>query len=291
MTTPSPRSRDDDLRLLNEYLDGLLGAEERAVVETRCAAEPVLAAQVRTQREIDAALARYAQPPDGRAVLARAQARFAEGDGIATSIAGEIGQAATPPGSAARSAGSWRISRWKRLAIAAVLLLGVLGSWQIYRFLMGGPTGRYDPGPPRSLADAYQHTLDAGFEAKWVCRDDREFALVFLDHLGDMLSMNPPLPAGIEALGLKYLNVVSPRTVSMLARVNSAPVMVFIDRVERDQGTDREMPPGLHVFRRELGSLVLYEVTPLDEPALVTHLRRPEALPEPGEAEPVPPGR
>lgn len=291
MTTPSPHSRDDDIRLLHAYFDGSLSAEERAAVDARCAIEPDLAAQVRVQREIDASLRRYSQPPDASRLLVEAQRRFAEQDGATTSTAGHARSHAPVAGSMAPLGGPWRISRWKPWAIAAVLLLGLLGSWQIYRFLTAGPTGRYDPGPPRSLADAYQHTLEEGFEAKWVCRDDREFALVFLDHLGDMLSMNPPLPTGIEALGLKYLNVVSPRTISMLARVNGTPIMVFIDRIERDRDTDREAPPGLNFFRRELGSLVLYEVTPLDEPALVTHLRRPETLPEPEEPPPDPPGR
>lgn len=144
------------------------------------------------------------------------------------------------------------------------------------------PDGTYPVGPHRTMAEAYRHTVEEGFTSKWVCRDDREFALVFLDQFGDMLSMNFPLPTGVEALGLKYFDAISPRTISMLARVEGEPVMVFVDRLERDHDTVRDVPPGLTLHRRELGALVLYEITPHEEPTVIFHLQRPETLPEGG---------
>ena len=59
----------------------------------------------------------------------------------------------------------------------------------------------------------------------------------------------------------------------MLARVDGVPVMVFVDRTSAD--TDPKLDQGrvgLHLFRKELGSLVLYEVTPLGEPRVMDYL-------------------
>lgn len=274
MTTPPPNHGDERLVLLDRYLDDLLSSAEQAAFEARLAAERDLADAVACQRRVDESLERYARPPDAAAVL---QAAMLAAAAQAQAGTDSPGRAIRPPVG---------VPGWRRLAIAAVLVLGLIGSWQIYRLNWGGPQGRYDVGPHRTMAQAYRHTIEEGFTAKWVCRDDREFALVFLDQFGDMLSMNFPLPAGVEALGLKYFDVISPRTISMLARVEGVPVMVFVDRLERDHDTVREVPPGLSLHRRQLGSLVLYEITPRDEPALIFHLQRPETLPECDTSEP-----
>ena len=52
-----------------------------------------------------------------------------------------------------------------------------------------------------------------------------------------------------------------------MARVHGQPVIVFVDRIraEREQ---QQLPPNseLHLYRREVGKLVLYELSPLDRP-------------------------
>jgi len=285
MTAPLPTPRDEPAGLLDEFLDRRLTAEQHAAMEQRCDCEPDLAAAVKCQVEIDESLVRYARTPDATSILAAAQARRGEIAGMTGDS--HLGRAVSARGAAAGDTpvGLSGLSAWRRLAVAAVLLLGLVGSWQIYHLITGGPKGRYDPGPHRTLAQAYQHTIDAGFTANWECKDDRDFALVFYDQFGDLLSMNPPVPGGVQALGLKYVDVISPKTIGMLARVQGVPVMIFVDRLERDHDTDRAVPPGLSLFRRELGSLVLYELTPQREPGLLNHLKRPETLPEPVEGE------
>lgn len=274
MTTPPSSHGPEQVALLDAYLDDLLAPRERAEFENRLAAESDLAEAVAFQRRLDESLARYAAPPDAKAVLAAAMKRAAQNGAARPDEDGAAAPAAPEPPAA--------IPMWRRLAIAAVLLLGLIGSWQIYGLLTGGPDGTYPVGPHRTMAEAYRHTVEEGFTSKWVCRDDREFALVFLDQFGDMLSMNFPLPTGVEALGLKYFDAISPRTISMLARVEGEPVMVFVDRLERDHDTVRDVPPGLTLHRRELGALVLYEITPHEEPTVIFHLQRPETLPEGG---------
>ncbi len=59
----------------------------------------------------------------------------------------------------------------------------------------------------------------------------------------------------------------------MLARVDESPVMVFIDRASADN--HRAQPPaetGPHMFRQELGSLVLYELTLLRRAGVMDYL-------------------
>ena len=68
--------------------------------------------------------------------------------------------------------------------------------------------------------------------------------------------------------GLSYLAGLSRESTSMLAHVDGRPVIVFVDRVERDwrPPVGHDARTGLNVFRTERAGLALYEVTPLAEP-------------------------
>ena len=73
--------------------------------------------------------------------------------------------------------------------------------------------------------------------------------------------------------GLTYRGGLSRYTTTMLARVNGLPVMVFVDRVTADtHPTLRSSESKLHLFRKELGPLVVYELTPLDQPKVSDYL-------------------
>ncbi len=274
-TTSSGHDRGD---ALDRYLDGLMSVEERSAFEARLAEDAALADEIERQRRIDESLNRYSQPPAPDRVLAAIRKH------IETAGDDEARAVQSPPQMKLRLPAAWR-----RFAVAAALLLGIVGLWQIATIMTGSPEGAYDSGPHRSLMQAYRHTVDSGFKEEWVCSDDAVFAMVFKDAFGQMLSMNLPLPAGVDAKGLNFFNIYSKQTIGVLALVEGEPVMVFVDRLENE---DNEPPPqpdaGLHVFRRELGSLVLFEVTPLDEPALVEHLTAPDRLPEPGQPLPDP---
>ena len=278
MTTPPPQQAHDQDDSVDRFLDHLMPPAERVGFERRLAAEPGLMAEAQRQREVDAALRGYAQAPSPSVVL--------------EAIRRHIEASHRTPGAEAQAAPTPRlrsIPAWRRLAVAAVLVLGVVGAWQIYHAFTAA-RGTYDPGPHRTLLQAYQATVDNGFHSNWTCRDDAEFALTFFDQFGQMLSMNPPLPAQTLALGLEYFDILSHKTIGMLARVNEQPVMIFIDRLENDdQSAVQSVEAGKHIFRRELGDLVLYEVTPLDHPGLVNHLRQPTEIPR-GEG-PHAPGR
>ena len=63
-------------------------------------------------------------------------------------------------------------------------------------------------------------------------------------------------------------NGVSEKTLGFLARVQDKPVIVFADRAERDSAQQLS-DPQLHLFKRQVGPIVLYEVSPLDKPKLL----------------------
>jgi hypothetical protein len=84
-------------------------------------------------------------------------------------------------------------------------------------------------------------------------------------------------------------------TTTMLARVDDQPVMVFVDRKENQE--EDVIPPapnsGLHLFRKDLGDLVLYEVTPFDQARVIDFLYPADVPPakaaEPGKQRPLEP--
>ncbi len=129
----------------------------------------------------------------------------------------------------------------------------------------------------RSLAAIYQDEITSGFEPAWVCKDDQEFSDTFFDLYRQRLLLKP-LPEGVAALGLAYGNSISQRTTYLLAEAENEPIVVFIDRAERDAGQSIESDTGLHLFERRIGDLILYELSPFTEPRLLESFYDPAAI-------------
>ena len=153
------------------------------------------------------------------------------------------------------------------LATAATIAWGVL-AWNFFASDTAAP--RYSPNLP--LDSIYEKTVADGFRPKWVCEDEHEFAATFFTRQGQGLLL-ADMPAGSKMEGLTYCGGLSRYTTTMLARVDGFPVMVFVDRAFAD--THPSLASGensLHLFRKELGPLVLYELTPLDQPRVSDYL-------------------
>src|SRR5262249_13346397 len=132
-----------------------------------------------------------------------------------------------------------------------------------------GTVPHFEPVP---LAQIYKQTVKAGFEPYYECRDDERFAETFESRQGIPLQLSN-MPIGSMMKGLCYPGGLSRETTAMLCDVDGAPVMVFVDRDEKDRkGAMKNSDPELHVFREERDGLVFYEVTPLDEPTMIEHL-------------------
>lgn len=246
-------------QLLDAYLAGELAGDELCQFEAMLDAEPALRKETELQRTIDAALHDRSSAPGDYASKARAMALAAAGKPRAKPAMRTTGQV------------------WvRRAAIAAMLVLGMFGAWQTWQFVKPQPAPYPDTGPRRAPEVAYREIIDAGFEPAWVCKNDQEFIDNIHQALGHDFLIDQGDP-GIRVVGLAYANTISPWTVMILSYVNDQPVVVFADR----QMSDREMPkptsPGLSWFKRELDGVVLYELTPFDEPKILPRVYEPAA--------------
>jgi hypothetical protein len=253
--------------LLDLYTDGLLSGPERLAFERRLELEPELRDALELQRRMDTSLRR-------------------------TFVAPPAPQAPAPPAAAM----PWlqRMRRSRLMAAAAVLLIA-LGAWRVFEFFRAQrhPELVQERYPDQRLVQlpmdkVYRVELDRGFKPQWICKDEREFVTTFWHKLGIGATLDP-LPAGRQSLGLSFTPSVSPDTVGMLGRVDGAPVMLFVDRLDRDCAQTLS-DGGLKLFRREVGALVIYEVTPLDRPSLMEHIR-PRDVPEQWKTAPAPAGQ
>ncbi len=240
--------------LLEGYLDRSLTEAECGAFEGELERRADLRAAIRQQQTIDESLNRLARPP----------------------AADRLRSIVEPTVSNSSRRVSWGGRRvgWRKVALAAALAGAVYGGWSIWQFAASGPAGPpYITQPWRSLETVYRETTSGGFEPNWVCKDDREFAESFRAVYGQALLLHD-LPEGTAALGLSYCHNMTPRTTCVLATAADRALMVFVDRIERDFS---QPPPGhLNLFRREIGRLVLYEVSPLDAPVMLDAFYDPE---------------
>ncbi|MHC4990587.1 MAG: anti-sigma factor family protein [Planctomycetota bacterium] len=255
-----PEGFDHSDDQLDRYLDGLLTEPERAEFEARLREDESLRTAAEVQRRIDRTLRRCFQPPASGACNETTPARVTVNGHAA------IGE----PPTITSTRRPWFARRW---ALAAALLLGVLGVWQIFTVLMPGKVGPLY-GDPVTFDGYYQGTVATGFEPDWVCETDEEFQQTFEKHYDQSLLL-AELPPGSAAIGLSYCHSMSPATTCLLARVGGEPVIVFVDRLERDPGSAEWAGPGMNLFRRQLAKVVLYELTPLDRPTLLEHFYAP----------------
>lgn len=259
----SDQSQPDNGNQVDAYMDGVLSPDEKRVFEARLERESQLRAEVELSRQVDASLRRTFSSPAVderwlRGLLAQQQA--------------ELVPAAEPQLSAmaSESATTGGSRRWL-VAAAAVLICAVAWSWVILRQFHQPEREPLYAGVP--MSELYQQKVATGFQPKWVCEDDQEFADTFQKRQGLPLRL-APMPAGTQMAGLDYLPALTLHTTAMLATVDGRPVIVFVERAERVVKPPQEPPAdsGLHLFRRRLADLVLYEVTPRDAPSVMEYL-------------------
>lgn len=230
---PDPKAAD----LLDRFHDGLLTGEELEAFERQVASDPALRARVEELRRIDASLRRAFEPPPVR--LPAAPVR-----------------------------GEWRLPiSPRRLALAAVVLVAVVAAlWYYQTALSGGGVRRLTPG------DVYQRLSRGGFHPQFVCTTDEEFNQKVKERFGQgLLIASAP---NIELIGWAYSSpsvgvVLSEREWILMARVDGRQTIVVMDRAENDRRVRPGDAPGMHMFKRRVGDMVLYELTPEPAPTLI----------------------
>ncbi len=139
------------------------------------------------------------------------------------------------------------------------------------------------PTPPDPSPDAlYGRLVAGGFTPQWKCENDEQFKQAVQDRLGQPLLLASAVP-GVEVLGWAYSNnsydgaPLTDQVMILLARADSREVVVFVDQAKNDRErlTVRHRC-GLQLFRREVGDLVAYELTPLSEPRVVQNFFVPD---------------
>jgi hypothetical protein len=163
---------------------------------------------------------------------------------------------------ASRMPTSIRWRTWGVVGVAAAALLLIAFAWGQRASRVVSPY--FEPAP---LVALYQEAVAQGFEPYYECKDSERFAAVFAKRQGLPLRLET-MPQGSRMLGLSYPGGLSRDTTAMLCEVDGRPVMVFVDRLDADEQVEgiAADADGLRVFRSELMGLVVYEVTPLEEP-------------------------
>jgi hypothetical protein len=240
---------------IERYLDGLMGPEERAEFEREHGGSEALEREMELQARMDAGLRelfRYEAPASLKLEAAP--------------VAGRIG-----PGTAAPAARTgWSNPRTRLLAVAAALVLGA-GAFSIYTNIALTP-------PPKYVSP--QVVWNRVDKPEIVCTTDEAFANAVKDRLGEPLVL--AAAPGIEAVGWAYGDedayegkIIGRKTFVLITRVHGDKVLVLMDRLREDRKLETPTEPGLKVFRRTIGRLVLYELTKHDNPEVLDKLRPP----------------
>lgn len=258
---------------LDLYLDDLLEGEDRARFEAQMEQDATLREQVALQRRIDLSL-------KSQATFDPSKLRFdAPGRAGAASVAPEKARSFGPleplPRTAPVQAERPRKigpGRWRWYGVAAALLLSAAG---LYRYATGGP----DEVKFMEPAALYARMQATGFTPEFVCKDDAEFAGAVSKRLGSgLLVAQAP---GLNVLGWAYGQdysgrIVGPDTLVLMTRLDEKHnVLVLMDKLSSDRRLCIPKDTGLHLFRREVGKLVLYEITPLNEPRVLERVHPP----------------
>lgn len=228
----------EHMDLLERHLDGALTPQERAAFERLVSEDAGVRAELELQRRVDRSLERLF-------------ARETAGESAAVPKRGGGGRAAGD-----RHGGVW----WRAAAAAAVMAAGVWGA-----------TAAWDRLSRTPLERVYARTVAAGFVPEVVCTTDEEFAAWTHRNFGHALSL-ADRPEGLELVGWSYARTLSTYTGVLLARVQGEEVLVVMDFLKKDAAQPEPRDDGMRVFRRELGGLVLYEVTPRERAAIVDRL-------------------
>jgi hypothetical protein len=234
----APLPSRPDPETFEAFLEGRLSGAEAAAVEEAIRRDPVLAAELELQERIDGSLKRLFDPP-------------------------ALDVPAPAPIPFVRSAPAARRWGWMAMAAAVVLCAGGLAWFALQR-------------PGAGAAGMYQRLAATGYKPDWVCETDAIFSQFTSYQLGEafLVKATPT----VALIGWVYeKDVLGPRGAALMATVEGEHVVVVVDRVQYDRKVETPPKSGLNVFRRQIGALVFYEVTPRSEPGVLDLIYRPDA--------------
>jgi hypothetical protein len=246
------------------YLDGLLSGGELARFERALETDADLRRELEMQERVDRSLRRVMPYTareirfDGAGATPAPQLRLVPGEAPRAESRARSDPAGLP----------WRRLRWYAAAAAVLLVAAVT---------VNILTREHVPLiPPERV---YARLVEGGFKPEFVCTTDEAFAKAVRDQLGQALVARAA--GSVALLGWAYGNqyegrLIGFRTLVLMTRVEGEPVVVLMDRVGEDRSLGVSAGSGLRIFRRRIGDLVCYEVTPREKPAVLDLLYDPD---------------
>ena len=237
---------------LEAYLDGSMPPDELAEFERLLTTDAEAALEVELQRQIDARLRKSFRVPE----LSSAQIEQVLSDRDQPSVLSGLSS-------------SRHTRRFLLVAVGglAATIACILFAWQWSHRIDLEPYFRARP-----LVEIYREMVNQGFRPYYFCEDEDRFRFTFEKRQNVPLRL-AEMPAERRMIGLSYSGGLSRNTTAMLCYVGQTPVVVFIDRREEDIPMAANNPDtNLRVFRKRIGDLVLYEVTPLETANIMDYL-------------------
>lgn len=273
---------------IDAFLDGRLGRAEHQAFAERMAGDDSLRRAVELAQQIDRAVRRLHQPciasvprPAGTDIgsgeVAVTVASAANGLGRSVDVAssrdtdraaGGAGDLRAPvhlgvgmwtQREKASTRRGWRMVAFGAVSMAAALVITGTALVAAPRWRLARDRAQVAAAPATPV-EVYRAMARKGFAFEWSCADEAEFIDYTQNQFGQgfLLAQTP----GLEVLGWAYPSAVlgSPTGV-LLARRDGVPsVLLVVPReVERPQATGAV--DDLHVHRREVGGLAVYEVS------------------------------
>ena len=291
---------------LDLYIDGLLDDERRAAFERRLIADPALAAELELQRSLEARLGVAFPVPDEPAFSAHSSSSpssSAPSNAEAALDAERPRHAAgrwltvlriAAAASLLATLGLWAAGVFDVVdqAPAVVVDAGDPGAASdgpglespafdnpgiddpgVDNAGVGGPVDLaqlVDPLGPQLPVGAcvahgglYAELADEWRQALTACGFPHDLAQHFQDSLGQALFADATDELPIEG---PFSTQRWPTATLLASPQQPEPILILVDTLARDPQPALEDGSPAHVFRRELGGLVLYEITPWDSP-------------------------
>jgi len=237
-----------DLARVAAYADDALPPDERARFEAELASNPALREELELQATLDASLNRLFE--------------YSESD---TQAPLRVVPATAPVDRPAAPAPR-RSPFLRYFALAASLLIVAAAGWYFVR---------PDPHliPPEQV---WTNIQNVNFVPSWKCENEKVFRDYLNVKLGESFAIDES--ESLKVVGWGYgvdykFYPLSKSTLTLINKVGDTHAIVLIDKVENERNLTVPASTGLHLYKKRVGNLVLYEMSPLPEPHVLPNVR------------------
>lgn len=259
---------------LERYLDGLITGAERDRLGHLFQMNEDTRAEIERQRRVDDSLQRLFRPPLSYGLIDRVGGHGARRAGRVDGPGSTGTPRRTYPSVLAR------MKQSRLMALAALFVLVVLAVWRVWPLAF--PPQTFDPYSEewKSMAQIYDEVSRFGFKNFKSDYTVDVFARMIERRFGQPLLFRE-ITGPVRPLGIAYCNTVTASSMCIVTLVSTpcgafgpssdieTGVLVFIDRFDQDPTHALPQNDRLNVFTRRVGQLSLYEVTPLEQPAVL----------------------